>query len=673
MRWLSSLIFSLAFAASLAARFFHLFDRPVKEQVFLLVVPAVGFGILIHQVFPRFAGLYAKVSRRVPLFAQALLAALLFALLSPMPTLIHLADFLSATGLSLALLLPTFPGYEYIADQKSRIALWIGWMGGLITSVFVTGFLSHLYPAWAFPFLTVLLQTVFGIGFYSLVRYIQDLLTSRLPASILGLLTVILAFIFALSLILLCLRYPPLLDRNLFLASASTLPVFWSLAALAPAFIAWTLRAFDQRGWLARWQETAIHAFVTENLPGILLSLAFFPAYIALSFVFNHPNMDTTENYFAADNFAWMGRLAAAKGTGIEMRAVHPFAFFVFRPVIWFLSLFLNGDRFAVTLLLVPLMGALCILLAWLFVKKWTGSRTYALLFAGLLGVSTTHLLFGSIVETYIFSAAVLLLFFLLLLDEKTFLFALVAVGVLTFGITITNFIQTFIGFVVARPKLKPIFMYGLLASAFAITLTTLHAAVYPSALMFFDPAGAGVESEYSIAVIGQPAWRLVGRAMLLVRNIFLYSLVAPHPFIQTREVGGVFPRFNFFKLSPGNFSYSGYDGLGKVVITIWMLLLLAAALAFLWNIIRRRKADLSLAFPLVLLFNFALHMGYGSEPFLYAADWTYALVLFVAVSLAGAAKRRWFQIILLVFLGLLMVNQWGFMALILKTIFPFF
>jgi len=190
---------------------------------------------------------------------------------------------------------------------------------------------------------------------------------------------------------------------------------------------------------------------------------------------------------------------------------------------------------------------------------------------------------------------------------------------------------------------------------------------------MFFDPAGAGVKSEYSIPLLGQPAWRLIGRAVLLLRNIFLYGIVAPKPFILTTEVGSTFPRFNFYKLAPGNFSYSSYEGVGKLLILAWGLLIVAAAAAFVWKIFRTRKLDLTAAFPLVLIFNFSLHMTYGSEPFLYAANWTYALLLFVAASLSDFGRRRWFQIFLWVFLVLLMINQWGFIQTILSAIAPFF
>ncbi|MGE5249478.1 MAG: hypothetical protein ACM3QS_04620, partial [Bacteroidota bacterium] len=69
----------------------------------------------------------------------------------------------------------------------------------------------------------------------------------------------------------------------------------------------------------------------------------------------------------------------------------------------------------------------------------------------------------------------------------------------------------------------------------------------------------------------------------------------------------------------------------------------------------------------------FGLHLGYGYEPFLYSADWTYALVLLVASALSPLAKRGWFQAALGLFLLLLMWNQWAFIQTILDAIAPFY
>jgi hypothetical protein len=67
------------------------------------------------------------------------------------------------------------------------------------------------------------------------------------------------------------------------------------------------------------------------------------------------------------------------------------------------------------------------------------------------------------------------------------------------------------------------------------------------------------------------------------------------------------------------------------------------------------------------------LHLSYGYEPFLYSPDWAYALIFFVALSLAPLAKYRLFQGGMLVFLILLAYNQIQFIQFIYKTIAPFY
>ena len=560
MRWLTSIFLSICLSTSIAAHALGLLDRPLSEQALLVAVAAVGFGVLIFQVYPFFERRFQSSQYKTILLTQTLFAAIATAILPPAPApLIHLVDGLACFGLSLALLAPFASGYD---QQKNSWALLSVLLAGPFAYI-SAGLISHFYPSYLTLPLSILCLLLVGSIFYAVLNYFQE---QSAPWT-LSLLPVILAFLFALAWIALVLSYPNIFDRTRFILTPASSALFVAAWILSPAWLAWTVKVFDERGWSAHLQATRAFIFARKNLLGLLLAGMFTLGYAALSFTLNHPNLDQTENFLAIDNFAWMGRLADANGTSIEMRAVHPFAFFILCPIVWILSLLFNGDRYAATLLLVPLTGGLCVLLAYRFIKRWSGSETYALLSASLLGASAAHVVFGSFIESYIFSAAVLLLFFLLLLDEKTHFLALVAVGTLTFGITITNFIQTFLGYAVARPKFKSIFMYGLLASALSITLTVLHAATFPSALMFFDPAGAGVESDYAIPLIGAPAWKVIGRAMLLVRNIFLYSIVAPQPYILTTEVGGTFPRFNFFRITPGSYSYSSFYGLGKILV----------------------------------------------------------------------------------------------------------
>ncbi len=386
-----------------------------------------------------------------------------------------------------------------------------------------------------------------------------------------------------------------------------------------------SLNVFNKK---LHWSGTAFASFLHEHVPGLVLALAFIIVY-------------------------------------------NPFAYFIFRPLGWIFNLFTGNPAFT-AILLNTLTGGLCVFLAWVFIKNQFQNRVYAFLIAALLGLSTSHLVLGSIIESYIFSAAALIGFFLLLQTRKESTGSLVALSLLTFGITLTNFVQNLIGFIVSRPRWKDVFHFGALVISLGVLLSLLHAVWYPSSKLFFLPSDAQTEEEFTISVFHDPLWRAIGRVILLIRTILLYSVVAPHPYVFTKEVGGAFPRFNFFKISPETYRFSSYSGLGNILIFAWVALLLVAGVFFIRNIIRTHKADLSLAFGLCLLFNFVLHLNYGYEPFLYSPDWAYALIFFVAFGLAPLANYRWFRVGLFAFLVLLAFNQWQFLKFVLDTISPF-
>jgi hypothetical protein len=333
-------------------------------------------------------------------------------------------------------------------------------------------------------------------------------------------------------------------------------------------------------------------------------------------------------------------------------------------------------------ILLNTLAGALCVFMAWLFIKRQFQDPVYALLIASLLGLSTAHIFFGSVIETYIFSAAALIAFVLILQKRTHSMSAPVSMSVITLGITLTNYVQTFIGFLVSLFEHQPgetqktfsasfnkLSRFTALTLSFGILISLIHAAWYPSSKLFFLPSDAQTEEEFAFSIFQEPSWRAIGRVILLVRTILLYTVVAPRPYVFVQEVGGTFPRFNFFKIAPETFSYSAYNGMGNVLILAWVILLLAAGVLFLWNLIRTRKVDLSLGLGLCVLFNFTLHLNYGYEPFLYSPDWAYALIFFVALSLGPLARNRLFQGGLLVFLILLSYNQYQFFQFIFATI----
>ena len=412
-------------------------------------------------------------------------------------------------------------------------------------------------------------------------------------------------------------------------------------------------------------------AFARKNAAGIALAGAFALAYLLLGLRLNSPIVDTTDNYLDADNFTWMRRIAWEDGSQLEMRGPHPYAYFIFRPVGRALALTL-GDPFLAAVTLNSLAGGLCVYLAWRFVSVETGAPLYAGLIAALLGLTTSHIWFGSIVESYIFSAAALLALFVLLQRSPRATLSHVAAAIIVLGITVTNAAQAFIGFFLARRNLRALVVFVAIVLIAGMVLTIVHAWVYPSGALLFEPEAASTERGFAIDLRSEPGWRAAGRVILVARTMLLYTIVAPRPYVFTDEVGGIFPRFNFFRIAPGAYAFSSYSGLGTILVAAWGLMCVAASILFVQQLVKTRVAELPVAFLLCLGFNFVLHLFYGYEPFLYSPDWAYALVLFVGVALRPFARSTWVLGSLAIFLALLAWHQVAFIASVLQTVQTF-
>jgi hypothetical protein len=401
-----------------------------------------------------------------------------------------------------------------------------------------------------------------------------------------------------------------------------------------------------------------------ENGRGMLLALLLFAVYFVLANVFNRLDFNNNNVFFAADSHQWQLRLADDDGPFMEMRAIHPLGFFL-RPAVYALALVLATEPFNALLILLATTGAGTIYLSWLIIAKQTGNQTHATLFAAIFGVSTASLVFNSISETYIFSAFFLVLFFYLL-QRQARLGWLIAAGIATFGVTISNLVQVGLGLFISQPKWKRSALFAAAVIGAAAVLSLLGKQLYPNSAYFFNPADYAVEEQHYQTA--EEDGGLAARAKLVATDIFAFSVAAPQPFLQIYNKDGrdQFPKFNMMQGE----RLARYVGLGQPAAWLW-LGVFAAGLVFFVRTWRHEgltpDVRLCIAFLLCLLFNFAFHLVYGFEPFLYAADWTYALILFAAIALRPAAASRWLQGALLVLLALLTLNNLTFLYFLMN------
>jgi hypothetical protein len=538
--------------------------------------------------------------------------------------------------------------------HRIALRLCLSWSLAIPAAYFAAGFLGNYHSSFPALFLFGLLaQVLSGLLIHLLFNQATQLLRQK-PAELLllSILFIALAGFFS-SMYKAIRHYPVLFDpRYVLLESGQALPFLLGILAGLPC-LAWLEILVDRN----RFHLPSLTLAVGRIGPGMMLSGLFFCTYFLFASIFNQPAFDVDDIFFDTDGLLWRTRLTTEAYQDYYWRPVHPYVLLLLRPLITLVSFLLKGDKLAAAFLLTAFAGAMCVFLAWYFVRRLSGNAAYAAITASLLGASTAHLVFSSLIETYIF-LAVLMLAFVVLLAVDGRMISLVLAGAASFGITITNFIPTAIVFLFVKRDVRRWLRYGVLVIVLSVTLTQLNNWIFPDSQPdIFDPSSYSGEA-------GNTFLPSLHRAGVIGRVMFLHSMVAPTPLILKEEIP--FRKVWISKAEPLRVSEYA-PGFADWVAVIWLALLILGGLLFLKNI---KSADMRFqpAFIAILGFHFILHLQYGKDVFLYSTNWMYAIILFLAGAWREFAHRWWFQLILLVFLLLLLVNNSRLFHIMLGT-----
>ncbi len=567
------------------------------------------------------------------------------------------------------------PRDNMLATNINWARLLTAWFAGDIAAYFLTSYLASFYPHWCqFVLWSIVLQLSCSMGIFILGRGNAETTSSHKHIRWLAILPLLVGFLLSAAGMIISWQFPGLFDRRMLLMDGSRLLLFLGLALISLGILAVLVRRIEVTGFSQRLRQSPLVRQMQSNRLGILLAAFFFSTYFTFAQSINFPGFRTLDLYFDTDISLWLQRLTTPARQDVDIvRAVHPAILLFLRLPVWLLSLFLDGDRLQALFILNALAGAVCVLLSWAIVRRAAGNITYALIMAAIVGASCAHMLLATMSETYIYSAAALLAFVFLMQREYTALKFTVPAGVLVFGITVTNLVQTLILYLFALPRIRQILKYVFLVVVIAVFLHLLQIWIYPNARSLFQTSNLLHEQYYIINPLDF-SWRVAGRIALIARAIPLYGVVAPTPFVLMDELGMNVPNFRTYQILLGEFHVAGYHGLADVTVKLWLVILGVAGILFLVDLLKSpRQAALPLSLLLCLGFNFVLHVVYGDDPMLYSPDWVYALVLFVGLALAKWADRLWLQLALLVFLVLLVITNLGLIHQILAVSAPFY
>ncbi|HRJ74757.1 MAG TPA: hypothetical protein PLX90_02115 [Anaerolineales bacterium] len=409
-----------------------------------------------------------------------------------------------------------------------------------------------------------------------------------------------------------------------------------------------------------------------KNGLGIYLGGMFFFIHLILARTLNYPALSYNVVLFEADAGPWMEILASPESAPIN-RAVHPLSLIIIRPLMRLAS-FWMGEHYPLgAMLVVSATAGLCVFMAYLFIKRATESKTYAFLFAMLLGFSASHLLFGSLTENYIFGAASLIFFFLLIQSKENRFSILVPAGLVLFGITITNIAQGVIGLFFNKFNFRRLIQFFVYVLVFGILLTLFTNFLYPKSITyFFSPKDIAFEFGFVKVVGEEPESSLAEKLQVTTRTMALYGVVAPKP-IEAISEKPPFPTIDLKTFDIRTQALASYKGIANIPLVLWLILLVGSFVAFIKNIRTSKHQPLMLGLLGALGFNFIMHLFYGTELFLYTPYWMYALIFFIALSLSEFAEKTWFQIALGLIVFTIAINNFNFIFSILKAIAPFY
>lgn len=621
LRALFSLLIGFIVSYFLALTFFDYSDYTSNiDRLFLTVVPALAIGILLFETFPAISQWTKRIRAR-----------------------------------------SSFPHYL------------IGFLLSLNFTYGAVGFLSEALGApFGMVMFTAVLITISNVTGYYLVRRAarscRDGFLSK-PLNVILVLT--------LPLLLSAVIYASAQFPSMFVWEYIIVPQKWIALFIVTALAAgiWSLSILDKfelGGYDEKFKQTKLINFISQNLPGLYAGGMFFLVNLILARALNHPALSINSVLFESDAGPWMTILASPEGDAIN-RSVHPLSLITLRPLIRFVAGFMGEQWHLAGMLVVAAASGLCVLMAWLFVKRATESKSYAFIFAIFLGVTATHLLFGSLTENYIFGAAALIFFFLLVQAGEKRFSVLLPAGLLLFGITITNIAQGVIGLFFNKFGFRRLAQYTLLVIASGVVLTAATSAIYPNTqTFFFVPADIAFEFNFVKKTQESSAAYFLEKFQVVSRTMFLYGVVGPSP-IEAISNKDPFPTIDFKTFDIRENRLASYKGLGNIPLALWLILLAGSFLVFVKNI--RSSKHLPLIFGLLgtLIFNFLMHMVYGTELFLYTPYWIYALVFFIALALSEFADAKWFQSLLIVIVLALMVNNFWFIFVILRGLAPFY
>ena len=396
----------------------------------------------------------------------------------------------------------------------------------------------------------------------------------------------------------------------------------------------------------------------------LLISVFFYSLYLALGIGLIPNYAPDKFTFFFADSYKWVDWNLSEHHKGshpLMLLYVEIFGF------LRFLSPFIPKITLAV--ILNSFFGSSAIFFAALFFWNYTKSYFETLLITVVFGLTMSQLFFSVLLESYALSASSIVatyaLFIACLRSRQPFWGYWILAGLFSFGVTITNFVQTLICFTVIvllfkeKKRLLTICQYigsiVTLAFLFSIIQHNLFGGEY-----FFIPSAANREFVWIRTTIYSDPLLIIQE---IIKHFFLVNFIAPSPFPENMIEGNKII-LSFFE-RPLNYSLWGLSG-----TIVWVCILLGGFYQNLKSIEKNNdKFLLYLLSPIALaiLINMSFYSIFNAEEmFIFTCHFTFTVLALVTNK--SLLDKRYFQILIGILIFLMGINNLSILREIIVT-----
>jgi hypothetical protein len=361
---------------------------------------------------------------------------------------------------------------------------------------------------------------------------------------------------------------------------------------------------------------------------GIALGLCFFACYLVIGLFMNLYGFFDTLDVFSESDIARVVCDMTMFSADHTRTNAHPTFVIFFNPIGVALSKII-GSKPAAAVIINSIFGGLCVTLAYIFFRRMRLGTLHSLLYSVALGLSACHLFFGSAPETHLYSAAGLIILFLLFISRPGSLKHFVPAGVFHFGVLITNIVPATIVFCcsllgekVKGGLVRRTATFVALVFTCVLVIAAVQQQVYPTSNPFFIPK----ELRNDVSRTTVPGD--LRDAAVRFGNVAVYMLTADI-IAPELEVGGM-PDGSKPRLTCNPWSLKPLYLLGSLVMLALLLWAFHAFLRF-----RLYRNALMKALLLLMAFNAVLYFFYSNHIiFIFTCNWAFVMLVWIALSL---------------------------------------